>query len=230
MNLLEEALYKALELIFSGDGELYQIIGRSLYISLTAVVLAGIIGIPAGLFLGLRNFHGRSIILKTLYVAMGLPPVFVGLLVFLLLSRSGPVAPYFYILFTPAAMILAQFILALPIVTGLTISAVAGKAEMVLMTARGLGASPRQALFTLVTELKVTLVTALVTAFGRVIAEVGAVMLVGGDIKGYTQVLTTAIVLETRRGNFSLAIALGLVLLLLSFIVNSLLYAWQYRR
>ena len=223
-------MYKALELIFSGEGELYQIIGRSLYISLTAVVLAGIIGLPAGLFLGLRNFPGKSILLKILYVAMGLPPVFVGLLVFLFLSRSGPVAPYLYILFTPAAMILAQFILAFPIVVGLTITAVTEKAEMVLMTARGLGASPGQALLTLVRELKLALVTALITALGRVIAEVGAVMLVGGDIKGYTQVLTTAIVLETRRGNFSLAIALGLVLLLLSFIINSLLYAWQYRR
>lgn len=219
-----------MELIFSGDGELYQIIGRSLYISLTAVVLSGIIGLPAGLFLGLRNFPGKSILLKILYVAMGLPPVFVGLLIFLFLSRSGPVAPYLYILFTPAAMILAQFVLAFPIVVGLTITAVTGKAEMVLMTARGLGASPGQALLTLVRELKLALVAALVTAFGRVIAEVGAVMLVGGDIKGYTQVLTTAIVLETRRGNFSLAIALGLVLLLLSFIINSLLYAWQYRR
>lgn len=228
--MLGEALLKAIELIFSGDGELFQIVGRSLYVSLTAVIGAGIVGLPAGLFLGLRDFPGKSILLKIVYVAMGLPPVFVGLLVFLFLSRSGPVAPYLYILFTPAAMILAQFVLAFPIVVGLTITAVTGKAEIVLMTARGLGASPGQALLTLVRELKLGLIAALVTAFGRVIAEVGAVMLVGGDIKGYTQVLTTAIVLETRRGNFSLAIALGLVLLLLSFIINSLLYAWQYRR
>lgn len=228
--VLLDALKSAIGLILSGDGELYQIVGRSLYISLSAVILAGIIGVPAGIGLGLNSFPGRGFVLKTLYVCMGLPPVFVGLLVFLLLSRSGPVAPYIYILFTPLAMIIAQFILAVPIVAGLTIAAVEGRAEMILLTARGLGASRNQAFWTLARELRIALVTALVTAFGRVIAEVGAVMLVGGDIEGYTRVLTTSIVLETRKGNFDLAIALGLVLLLLSYIVNSLLYAWQYRR
>lgn len=228
--MLLEALRQALFLILSGDPELYGIIGRSLLVSLSAVSLAGLTGIPLGLGLGLRDFPGKTLISKLVYVLMGLPPVFVGLLVFMLLSRSGPIAPYFYILFTPGAMILAQYILCLPIVIGLSLSAVEGRAQTILITARGLGASGRQALWTLVRELKIYLVTALVTAFGRVIAEVGAVMLVGGDIKGYTQVLTTAIVLETRKGNFTLAIALGLVLLLLSFLVNSLLYSWQYRR
>lgn len=225
-----EAFQTAIGLILSGDLQLYRIIGRSLYISLTAVGLAGLVGIPAGLMLGLKEFRGRGVLLRTVYVGMGLPPVFVGLLVFLLLSRSGPIADFIYILFTPAAMIIAQFILALPIVAGLTVAAVEGRARVILMTAWGLGAKRAQAMWTLVRELKIYLVTALVTAFGRVIAEVGAVMLVGGDIQGYTQVLTTAIVLETRKGNFSLAIALGLVLLVLSFLINSLLYAWQYRR
>jgi len=228
--LLVEAFISALELILSGDAQTYQIIGRSLFVSLTAVGIAGIIGILAGLGLGLGDFSGRGLLVRVIYVCMGLPPVFVGLLVFLLLSRSGPVAPVIYLLFTPAAMIMAQAILAAPIVTGLTAAAVEGRAEAVLLTARGLGASRAQAVRTLLSELKIVLITALVTAFGRVIAEVGAVMLVGGDIEGYTRVLTTAIVLETRKGNFSLAIALGLVLLTLSFIVNSLLYAWQYRR
>lgn len=225
-----EAMTEAWQLISSGDGELYEIIGRSLYISLTAVMLAGLAGIPLGLALGLHKFPGRGLLLKLVYVFMGLPPVFVGLLVFLFLSRSGPIAPLLYILFTPAAMILAQVLLALPIITGLTVAAVEGQAQAILLTARGLGASPRQSLWTLLNELRIAIVTGLVTAFGRVIAEVGAVMLVGGDIQGYTQVITTAIVLETRKGNFSLAIALGLVLLGLSFVINSFLYNWQYRR
>lgn len=225
-----EAMAEALQLIISGDSELAKIIGRSLYISLTAVVLAGLAGIPLGLALGLNRFSGRGLVLKLVYVFMGLPPVFVGLLVFLFLSRSGPLASLLYILFTPAAMILAQFLLALPIITGLTAAAVEGQAQAILLTAKGLGASRNQSLWTLLSELRIAIVTGLVTAFGRVIAEVGAVMLVGGDIQGYTQVLTTAIVLETRKGNFTLAIALGLVLLALSFLVNSLLYNWQYRR
>lgn len=228
--VLLEAFKSALLLIFSGDGELYGILARSLYISLSAVMLAGILGVPAGIALGMKTFPGKGVLLKTIYVGMGLPPVFVGLLVFLLLSRSGPIAPYIYLLFSPPAMILAQVLLALPIVTGLTVSATAGGAETILHTARGLGANRRQAFWTLVRELRISLVTALVTAFGRVIAEVGAVTLVGGDIEGYTRVLTTAIVLETRKGNFDMALALGLVLLSLSYLVNSLLYAWQYRR
>jgi tungstate transport system permease protein len=228
--LLLEAFRSSLNLIISGDVELYRIIGRSLYISLTAVLIAGALGIPCGMGIGLKDFPGRSLVLKLVYVCMGLPPVFVGLLVFLFLSRSGPIAPVIYLLFTPTAMIIAQVILACPIVMGVTISAVEDRAQIVLRTAAGLGASRLQALWTLVEELKIGLVTALITAFGRVIAEVGAVMLVGGDIEGYTRVLTTAIVLETRKGNFSLALALGLVLLLLSFLINSLLYSWQYRR
>jgi tungstate transport system permease protein len=228
--LLLEAFRSSLNLIISGDVELYRIIGRSLYISLTAVLIAGALGIPFGMGIGLKDFPGRSLVLKLVYVCMGLPPVFVGLLVFLFLSRSGPIAPVIYLLFTPTAMIIAQVILACPIVMGVTISAVEDRAQIVLRTAAGLGASRLQALWTLVEELKIGLVTALITAFGRVIAEVGAVMLVGGDIEGYTRVLTTAIVLETRKGNFSLALALGLVLLLLSFLINSLLYSWQYRR
>lgn len=228
--MLLEALKSSLNLIFSGDVELYQIIARSLYISISAVLIAGVIGVPAGVSIGLKDFPGRSLVLKIIYVCMGLPPVFVGLLVFLFLSRSGPIAPVIYLLFTPAAMIVAQVILALPIVMGVTISAVEKRAQIVLNTAAGLGASRMQALWTLVEELKTGLVTALITAFGRVIAEVGAVTLVGGDIAGYTRVLTTAIVLETRKGNFSLALALGLVLLFLSYLINSLLYSWQYRR
>jgi len=219
-----------MRLLFSGDPETYRIVGRSLFVSVTAVILAGAAGIPAGFFLGRRRFPGKKWVVKALYVGMGLPPVLAGLVIFILLSRSGPIGRHLYLLFTPTAMIAAQVILAFPIVTGLVMSAVEEKAAQVLQTAKGLGADWRHANLTLLMELKAPIIVGIVTAFGRVSAEVGAVMLVGGDIKGYTRVLTTAIVLETRRGRFELAMALGLVLLTLSFAVNSVLYRWQYKR
>jgi len=225
-----KAIGSAVRLLLSGNPEIYQIIGRSLFVSVTAVVLAGVAGIPLGFLLGLRKFPGKALTVKVLYVLMGLPPVFVGLIVFILLSRNGPIGRYYYLLFTPAAMIVAQVLLALPIIAGLTMSAVEERAPWVLETAKGLGADKWRANLTLLTELRIPMIVGIVTAFGRVSAEVGAVMLVGGDIAGYTRVLTTAIVLETRMGHFELAIALGLVLLSLSFLINSLLYQWQYKR
>lgn len=218
----------AVKMIFSGNQELYGTIFRSLYISGTAVFIAGLIGIPVGTWLGSVNFLFKKMVIRIIYVFMGLPPVLAGLLLFLLLSRSGPIAKYVYILFSPAAMILAQIVLALPIVIGLVYTVSEEKAPVVMMTTMGLGATRLQSLITLMLELRHSNILALVTAFGRVIAEVGAVMLVGGDIAGKTRVLTTAIVLETRKGNFEMAIALGIVLLMISFIINSLLFSWQY--
>lgn len=228
--MLASAILAAIKLLVSGNPELYQIIGRSLFVSVTAVLLAGIAGIPLGFFLGVRRFPGKGWLVRIIYALMGLPPVFVGLIVFILLSRSGPVARFVYLLYTPAAMIIAQILLALPIVAGLTLTAVEEKSAPILQTALGLGAGRWQSRITLFKELRFSMIIGLVTAFGRVSAEVGAVMLVGGDIAGFTRVLTTAIVLETREGRFEMAIALGLVLLLLSFLVNSFLYNWQYRR
>ncbi len=218
----------AIQFIFSGNQELYGIIFRSLYISGAAVAIAGFIGIPIGTWMGSRNFICKKFIIRLVYVFMGLPPVLAGLLLFLFLSRSGPIAKHVYILFTPTAMILAQIVLALPIVIGIVYSVSEEKASTVIMTSMGLGATRFQSLITLMLEIRYSNILALVTAFGRVIAEVGAVMLVGGDIQGNTRVLTTAIVLETRKGNFEMAIALGIVLLFISFIVNSLLFSWQY--
>lgn len=226
--MISDSTLLAIKLILSLDTELYTILFRSLYLALASIVLAGVIGIPLGTLLGLKKFRFKGFLVKWLYVFMGLPPVFVGLIVFLLLSRSGPIAPIIYILFTPHAIIMAQSLLALPIITGLVLNAVEEKAELVLMTARGLGAGQRQSFITLITEIKLPTIAALVTAFGRVIAEVGAVMLVGGDIEGKTRVLTTSIVMKTRQGNFGEALALGIILLLLSFLVNSFLYNWQY--
>lgn len=228
--MLFTSLKEGIKLIFSGNTELYLIIGRTLFVSSTAVLIAGSIGIPLSFAVGLNEFPGKSWFIKVLYVFMGLPPVLAGLVVFILLSRSGPIGKHIYLLFTPAAMIIAQVILALPIITGLIITAVEEKAEPIILTCKGLGANSRQLTWTLLGELKLSIVTGVVAAFGRVIAEVGAVSLVGGDIEGYTRVLTTAIVLESRKGNFELALALGLILLAISFIINTALYHWQYRR
>ena len=200
---------EGIKLIFSGNPELYMIIGRTLFVSLSAVCIAGLIGIPLGISLGLREFPGKTWVTRILYVFMGLPPVFVGLIVFILLSRSSPIGRRIYLLFTPAAMIIAQAILALPIITGLIMTAVEEKAEPIILTSKGLGANALQIKLTLLTELKISFIAGVVAALGRVIAEVGAVTLVGGDIEGYTRVLTTAIVLETRKGHFQLALALG---------------------
>lgn len=221
---------KGLKLILYGNPDLFSIIGRTLFVSLSAILIAGLIGIPLGFFLGLRDFPGKGWLVKIFYVLMGLPPVFVGLVVFISLSRNGPIGKRIYLLFTPTAMIIAQVILALPIITGLTCTAVEEKSEPIILASKGLGASEWQSKLTLLSELKIPLVAGVVAALGRVTAEVGAVSLVGGDIEGYTRVLTTAIVLETRKGNFEMALALGLVLLAISFIINTVLYHWQYRR
>jgi len=227
MDIYFNGFSKAITLIFSGDKDLYEIVFRSLYVSGIAVAFASIIGIPLGTWLATRNFAFKNFLIRIIYVLMGLPPVLVGLFLFLLLSRSGPIAEYIYILFTPSAMIIAQFILALPIIIGLVYVTAVERGPIVFATTKGLGASHLQALFTLIMEIRFSIIVAVVTAFGRVIAEVGAVMLVGGDIEGSTRVLTTAIVLETRKGNFEMAIALGIILLLISFIVNSLLFSLQ---
>ncbi|WP_339062021.1 ABC transporter permease [Tepidibacillus marianensis] len=231
MSIYLQGLERAVSLILSGDQELYEITFRSLYVSSTAVIIAGLIGVPIGTWLGtLRTFLFKNIFIRIIYVLMGLPPVLAGLILYLLLSRSGPIADYFYILYTPLAMMLAQLMLALPIVIGLVYVVAEEKAPIVMATAKSLGANRWQTLTTLIREIRFPAIAALISAFGRVIAEVGAVMLVGGDIAGKTRVLTTSIVIETRKGNFDLAIALGLVLLLMSFIINSLLFSWQQGR
>ncbi|OEH84948.1 hypothetical protein BHU72_07080 [Desulfuribacillus stibiiarsenatis] len=227
MNYFYEAIVLAFEMIFSLNPYLLEVVTVSLKVSLTAIFLASIVGIAVGAWMANHNFIGKQLLTKLIYVFMGLPPVFVGLVVYLLLSRQGPIAEYAYLLWTPTAMIIAQFILALPIIASFTATAIEEKQHEVLMTAQGLGASRRQAIWMTIREAKVGIIVAIAAAFGRVIAEVGAVTLVGGDIAGATRVLTTAIVIETRQGKVGNAMAFGLVLLILSFIVNSIVYNFQ---
>lgn len=191
----------------------------SLYVSGSALLIASLIGLPIGASLALKPPRAHKLIELIIYTGMGLPPVVVGLFVYLLISRSGPLG-WLGWLFTPTAMIAAQVIIALPLVIGLTLTAVQSVDPQLRLQVRSLGASPAQVMRTILWEARLGVVAALLTAYGRLAAEVGAVMLVGGNIQSSTRVLTTSIVLETRQGNFELALALGGVLIVLTFMAN----------
>ena len=217
----------ALHLVLTGDPALYAIVVLSLLVSLSALVFAAIIGIPLGAALALVRFTGREAVIVVLNALMGLPPVVIGLAIFLLLSRSGPLGSW-GLLFTPQAMILAQTVMVAPIIAALTRQTVEDlwaeyKDEL---TAMNVGHGGRIA--TLIWDARFSLVTALLAGFGRAAAEVGAIIIVGGNIEGFTRTMTTAIALETSKGDLSLAVGLGLVLLSIIIVINAL--AWGARR
>jgi len=224
--LLLKGIAEAFCLIVTFDPCLMQIVFLSLQVSLLAVVFAALAGVPLGTYLGLKPKERTRFASKLLYTLMGLPPVVVGLVIYLLLSRSGPLG-VLGLLYTPAAMVIAQFVLALPIIAALTMIGIRSKGKELQETARTLGAGRLLTAWTVVRESRFAIYGAVVAGLGRVIAEVGAVMIVGGNIERHTRVMTTAIVLETGKGNFELALGLGLVLLLISFLINSLLYNLQ---
>ncbi len=201
---------------------LEQIVMLSLYVSGAALGIATVIGVPAGAMLALQRVPGRRLIELVIYTGMGLPPVVVGLVVYLLLSRSGPLGDLGW-LFSPPGMIVSQTIIALPLVIGLTLTAVEGVDPALRLQVRSLGATRAQVMWAVLLEAQAGVLASIIAAFGAVISEVGAVMLVGGNIEGQTRVLTTAIVQETRQGDFGLALALGAVLLSLALLANALL-------
>jgi tungstate transport system permease protein len=210
--------------------ELWPIVGLSLGVSVTAVVLSTLLGVPLGTWLGLTRSRLRSSLAAITYTGMGLPPVVVGLAVYLLLSRSGPLARLeLEWLFTSKAMVLAQVILVVPYVTGITMAAVASVPAETFAQVRSLGATAWQARWAILREARPGVVLAIAAGFGRSISEVGAVYMVGGDIPGQTRVLTTAIMLETNKGNFALALALGGWLLALALAANLLILRLQGR-
>jgi len=217
---------QALRLILSGDPGLWQIIFLSLRVSGIALLLSSLLGVPFGAAVGLWRVPGQRLITLILYTGMGLPPVVVGLFVYILLSRSGPLGALGW-LFTPKAMIVAQAIISLPLVAGLTMSAVQSVDPALRLQLRSLGATSRQEALAVLAEARIGVTAAIIAAFGSIISEVGAVMLVGGNIEGKTRVLTTAIVLETRQGEFAPAIALGIILLGLAFLANAALIRLQ---
>lgn len=218
-------------MIVNRDPALFAIVGLSLRVSGIALFISSLIGIPLGAALGLRRFAGRRLVIAVTYTGMGFPPVVVGLFVYLMLSRSGPLgqlnSPLVPSLFTPGAMILAQTIIALPLVAGFTMAAVLGVDPQLHLQVRALGATPWQTSLTLLSEARLGVIAAIIAGFGAIISEVGAVMLVGGNIEGRTRVLTTAIVLNTRQGEFELAIALGIILLTITFLVSAMMMRLQ---
>jgi tungstate transport system permease protein len=201
-------------------GEIYQIIGVTLLMSFLSTTISSLIGMPLGVMLGSRKFRAKKLIMRLTHTLMGVPPVVAGLVVFLLLSRRGPFGSL-QLLFTVSAMVIAQVALITPVVISLTASAVRARAEMMLETTRGLGISKGRELFIMLRECRTQLVSIMLTGFGRSIAEVGAVSMVGGNIQFKTRVMTTAIMLETNKGNFEMAIALGVILLIIAFVVNA---------
>ncbi len=226
MNSILQGFDKAFSLILGLDAELFGIIFLSLEVSGLALLIATMLGLPAGAILGLKKFPCRGLVVSAMNTFMGLPPVVVGLFVYLLLSRRGPLGAL-GLLYTPSAMVIAQTILAAPIVIALCRSAIVSVDPIILQAARTLGATPRQETIAIIKEARYGILSAIIAAFGRVMAEVGSILIVGGNIAGYTRVMTTTIALETDKGNFELALALGIILLLISFIINGALHYVQ---
>jgi tungstate transport system permease protein len=229
MTLLLDGLREAIRLLVSGDPEVWSILWLSLRVSLTATLLALFLGVPAGAALALTRFPGRSVVVAAVNAGMGFPPVVVGLFVTVLLWRSGPLG-WLEVLYTPAAIVAAQVVIALPIVTGITLAAVQNVPAGFRLQLLGLGASRTQMLWVVLREARLPMLAATMAGFGAVISEIGASLMVGGNIKGQTRTLTTAMALETSKGNFEIAIALALLLLALVFVVNWALTTIQQRR
>lgn len=226
MESIIEGFRRAFLLIFNLDAELLSIIFLSLKVSGLALIIATVIGLLFGSLVGLKRFPFRGIIISLMNTFMGLPPVVVGLFLYLILSRSGPLG-FMSLLYTPSAMVTAQSILAFPIVASLCHSAIMSVDPIIKQSSMTLGATPFQVTITITKEARYGIMSGIIAAFGRVMAEVGAILIVGGNIAGYTRVMTTTIALETDKGNFELALALGIILLTLSLIVNMVLHLIQ---
>jgi tungstate transport system permease protein len=224
MEWFSLASLEALALMVGLDARLAQIVGLSLTVSVAAVALAALIGLPLGAYIAVKEFPGRRAAIVLLNALMGLPPVVVGLAVYLLLSRAGPLGSW-GLLFTPSAMVIAQTILIAPIIAALARQTVADAWTEYDEPLRSLGAGPWQAARTLLWDLRYSLATVVLAGFGRAAAEVGAVMIVGGNIDGVTRVMTTAIALETSKGDLPLALALGAILVVLVLAINAAAYA-----
>jgi len=221
-----EGFKSALSLIASFDGELMSIVSLTLFVTLMATGISAVFSIPFGIFLGIKNFPLKSLVVRILYTFMSLPPVIVGLFVYLLITREGPFGK-FGLLFSASAMIIAQILLVTPIITGIVYNGTLEKGRDIKSLGKTLGASRLQLLFLLIRELRIEIFAGVISGYGRAISEVGAVMIVGGNIKGHTRVMTTTIAMLRSMGDFTMAIAVGLVLLGLSFIVNFALYHFQ---
>ena len=226
MDYIFEGIRLGFSLLFPPKKEIVEIVFLSLIVSGSATIIAGFLGIPAGVIIALKKFRFRRLVIGFLNTWLALPAVLLGLLVYIFLSRRGPFG-FWGFLFTPYAMVIAQAFLATPIITALTLSALKNIAKETKDIAYSLGANRWQMVFTIIKEGKFAFLTAIITGFSRVIGETGMTLMVGGNIKGATRVLTTAIALETMKGNFELGIALGLVLIFVALLVNIILQFLQ---
>lgn len=223
MDYIIDGIKEAIDLIFSGNQELYGIIFLSLYVTFTATLIASFISIPTGLIIATHDFKFKRLLSKILYSLMGIPPVVLGLFVFLVVSRNGPLGSL-HLVFTPTAMIIAQVCLITPIITSLIMNNSSEVSKEIILTCQTLGASKMRTYFKLILEIKNIIFIAIIAGFSRAISEVGAVMIVGGNIKGHTRVMTTYIALNNSQGKYATSIAMGLILISLSFIIQSISY------
>jgi len=229
VDVLVDGIRQAIALLVHADAEVLTILWTSLEVSGTATLIALLLGIPAGVVLALTRFPLRTLVVSAVNTGMGLPPVVVGLFVTILLWRSGPLGAL-EVLYTPTAIVVAQAVIAAPIVTGITLAAVQNVPAKFRLQLFALGASRPQMVWVVLREARLPMLAAVMAGFGGVISEIGASMMVGGNIKGQTRTLTTAMVLETGKGNFDVAIALSILLLVLVFAINWVLTAVQQRR
>jgi tungstate transport system permease protein len=229
LELIIDGFRRAIEMILTGDREILEITLLTLRVCFTAILISSLIGLPLGMILGLTRFKGRKIILTIINIGMGLPPVVAGLWISILLWRSGPLG-HLHLLYSPTAIVMAQVLVSLPIVTGLTSSAFQQINEKMLLQIKALGATKIQTIMILIKQTKIAIVAAIMAGFGRVIAEVGAAMMVGGNIQGDTRILTTSIVMEVSKGNFDVALAISFILLTVALLITAALTLLQQRR
>jgi tungstate transport system permease protein len=230
MDLIWDGMSQAFWLLVAGDPEVVRVTLLSLQVSGTATLLSILIGVPLGTAIALSRFPGRNFVVSLVNTGMGMPPVVVGLFVTIFLWRNGPLG-YFHLLFTPSAMVIAQTVIAAPMVTGISLAAIGSLNPKLRLQVLALGATRWQVLWLLTREARLPLLAAVMAGFGAVISEVGASMMVGGNILGQTRVLTTATVMESSKGNFDVAIAISVILMILVYVVNLFLtYAQQHRR
>lgn len=228
MDFLVESIRTAFTLIASLDGEVVSAVVTSVSVSLWSILFASLAGVPAGVAIGVAEFPGKRWVITLLNTLMALPTVVIGLVIYGVISRQGPLGG-FGLLFTPKAMVIGQTVLALPIVANYTVTSVQGADPRIVPTALTLGAGPFQSVRQLVAELRFGIIAAVIAGFGRVIAEVGVAMMLGGNIHGYTRTMTTAIAMETGKGEFALGLALGLILMSVALLANLFLNILQQR-
>jgi tungstate transport system permease protein len=226
LNFVIDSFLKSLGLVLGLDAEIYFIVWTSVKVSFFAIVSASILGIPLGSFLALKEFKGKSLVIILLNTMMAFPTVVIGLILYMLLSRRGPLGEW-EILYSPTGITLGLFVLALPTVVNLTLSAIKSLDSKIILTCRSLGATYFQEMMKLLSEARFAVMAAIVMAFGRVISEVGIAMMLGGNIKGFTRTMTTAIALETSKGDFELGLSLGIVLMTVALLINGFLFLLQ---